>query len=143
MTVRHRGSSSSRKGYIEYGVSDRFFYETEVMPPQSLPAVNEKLGKSFTGTAGGLTRHASLRRLRCLWNSRTEILLARCRAHVRRKFFESREESPRFVDLILRHIGRLYAVDRRCRQSGMSPKSRLVHRQAASRMILDRLFERV
>ena len=71
--------------------------------------------------------------------SRTEILLARCWAHVRRKFFESREESPWFVEMVLRHIGHLYAVDRHCRLSGMSPKLRLVHRQAASRMILSRL----
>jgi len=71
--------------------------------------------------------------------SRTEIILARCWAHVRRKFFEAREESPRFVEMVLRHIGHLYAVDRHCREKSLSPKLRLVRRQSDSRMVLDRL----
>jgi transposase len=71
--------------------------------------------------------------------TRTEIILARCWAHVRRKFFEVREDSPRFVEMILRHIGHLYAVERHCREKSLSPKLRLVRRQSDSRMALKRL----
>lgn len=67
------------------------------------------------------------------------VILARCWAHVRRKFWEAREEAPWLADLVLRLIGHLYAVDRRCRERGHSVKLRLVQRQADSQASLMRL----
>jgi len=69
----------------------------------------------------------------------TEVILARCWAHVRRKFWEAREEAPWLADLVLRLIGHLYAVDRRCRDRADGPKLRLVQRQADSKASLMRL----
>mgnify|MGYP006275095853 CR=1 FL=1 len=67
------------------------------------------------------------------------ITLAGCWAHVRRAFFEAREEAPRLVGWILQQIRWLYALERRLRENRAGPRLRQAVREAESGMILRRL----
>lgn len=70
------------------------------------------------------------------------IVLAGCWAHVRRKFHESRESSPRLAGWILRQLQHLYAIEARLRENKTGPALRLAVRAHQSRPVVDRL-ERV
>lgn len=39
-----------------------------------------------------------------------------CHAHVRRKFFEARDQEPRLVAWILRQLGHLYRIEKELRE---------------------------
>jgi transposase len=67
------------------------------------------------------------------------IELAGCMAHVRRKFYEAREQAPKVAGWILQHMRNLYKIEGQLRQSRAGPKLRQVRRAAASRMIMTRL----
>jgi len=70
------------------------------------------------------------------------IALAGCWAHVRRKFHESLESSPRLAGWILRQLQHLYAIERHLRDHRAGPALRLAIRAHQSRPIVERL-ERV
>ena len=70
------------------------------------------------------------------------LRLAHCWAHVRRKFHESRESSPRLAGWILRQLQHLYAIEARLRENKTGPALRLAVRAHQSRPVVDRL-ERV
>jgi transposase len=70
------------------------------------------------------------------------VALAGCWAHVRRKFHESQESSPRLAGWILRQLQHLYAIEARLRESKAGPVLRLAIRAHQSRPIVNRL-ERV
>lgn len=67
------------------------------------------------------------------------IMLAGCWAHARRGFSEARGSAPRTCAWVLRHIGHLYEIERRLRESGTGPRLREATRAAQSAMILRRL----
>lgn len=67
------------------------------------------------------------------------ILLAGCYAHVRREFFEAKEQSPQVAGWILRQIRNLYLVERRLRKERAGPRLRQAIRASESRMIHERL----
>jgi transposase len=67
------------------------------------------------------------------------IVLAGCMAHVRRKFYEAREQSPRIAGFILRHIQHLYELEARLRKTRAGPNLRQAHRSSLSRPVLARL----
>lgn len=69
------------------------------------------------------------------------IALAGCWAHVRRKFYEARDEAPRRAGWIVRQVAHLYRIEARLRQAGAGPKLREAVRAAESATILDRLFK--
>ncbi len=62
-----------------------------------------------------------------------------CRSHVRRKFFEATEQSPRLVAWILRQLAHLYHIEKRLRETKAGPALRQAVRAAESRMIHRRL----
>jgi transposase len=70
------------------------------------------------------------------------VALAGCWAHVRRKFHESQEASPRLAGWILRQLQHLYAIEARLRENKAGPALRLAVRAHQSRPVVDRL-ERV
>jgi transposase len=70
------------------------------------------------------------------------IALAGCWAHVRRKFHESLESTPRVAGWILRQLQHLYAIEARLREGKAGPALRLAVRAHQSRPIVERL-ERV
>lgn len=67
------------------------------------------------------------------------IKLMGCHSHVRRKFFEATEQSPRLVAWILRQLAHLYQIEARLRETKAGPALRQAVRAAESRMIHRRL----
>jgi len=78
---------------------------------------------------------------RAFANGRKErkIELAGCWAHVRRKFHEAREQSPKTAGGLLRQIQHLYRVEARLREQRAGPKLREAVRAHESRPIVERL----
>ena len=67
------------------------------------------------------------------------IKLMGCHSHVRRKFFEATEQSPRLVAWILRQLAHLYQIEKRLREAKAGPELRQAVRAAESRIIHRRL----
>lgn len=67
------------------------------------------------------------------------ITLAGCHAHLRRKFFEARNQSPQLVGWILRQISHLYRIESELRAAKAGPALREAIRASQSRMIHRRL----
>ena len=67
-----------------------------------------------------------------------QITLVGCWAHCRRNFVEALQEDRR-VGWFVRHIGHLYAVEKKLRECRAGPKLRAARRAAESRLVLDRL----
>ena len=67
------------------------------------------------------------------------ITLMGCHAHVRRKFFEAQDQSPRLVGWILRQLAHLYQIEKQLRETQASPVLREAMRAWQSRPIHQRL----
>lgn len=76
---------------------------------------------------------------RAFAKERQGIALAGCWAHVRRKFVEALESSPRLAGWILRQIQHLYRVEAGLRERRAGPKLRAAMRAWQSRPIVERL----
>ena len=72
-------------------------------------------------------------------NGRNGVELAGCWAHVRRKFHEALEPSPRTASWILRQIQHLYRIEARLRENGLGPQLRVAIRCAESKPIVERM----
>jgi transposase len=75
-----------------------------------------------------------------------EITLMGCHAHVRRKFFEAKDQQPRLLAWILRQIGHLYRIEKELREAKAGPALREAVRASQSHMIhrrLKKLFDRL
>jgi len=68
-----------------------------------------------------------------------EIILIGCMAHLRRGFFEAREQAPSIAGWILNQIGILYGWEEDLRQSRAGPALREARRASQSRMVMKRL----
>jgi transposase len=71
------------------------------------------------------------------------IKLMGCHAHMRRKFFEATEQSPRLVAWILRQISHLYQIEARLREAKSGPSLRQAVRAAESNPIHQRLHKAI
>jgi transposase len=71
--------------------------------------------------------------------SNGRVRLAACWAHARRKFDEAKETTPGAAGAVLLLIARLYQIEKRLRDVGVSAKLRAVTRQQHSRMIVARI----
>ena len=71
--------------------------------------------------------------------NRRTITLAGCWAHVRRKFHDALESSPRTAGWLLRQIQNLYRVEARLREQGAGPRLRWSVRSHQSRPLVERL----
>jgi len=67
------------------------------------------------------------------------IALAGCWAHLRRKFHEALEQSPKTAGWIMRQIQHLYRVESRLREQRVGPRLRQAVRAHQSRPIVQRL----
>jgi transposase len=76
---------------------------------------------------------------RAFANGRHGIELAGCWAHVRRKFFEAREQSPKLAGWLLGQIQYLYRVEARLREHRAGPQLRAAVRASESRPVVARL----
>lgn len=70
---------------------------------------------------------------------KSAILLAGCWAHVRRKFYDALEQTPRTAGWLMRQIQHLYRVEARLRQHPAGPKLRQATRAHQSRPIVARI----
>src|SRR5580704_2018262 len=76
---------------------------------------------------------------RAFANGRSGIELAGCWAHVRRKFHEALEQSPKTAGWVMRQIQHLYRVEARLREHRAGPKLREAVRARESKLIVERL----
>ena len=67
------------------------------------------------------------------------ITLAGCWAHVRRKFYEARESSPRLAGWLLGQIQHLYRIEAHLRAQRAGPNLRAAMRASQSRPIIKRI----
>ena len=67
------------------------------------------------------------------------VMLAGCWAHVRRKFYDAREQQPRVSGWFLRQIQILYQVEATLRENKSGPVLRSALRASASRPVVERL----
>jgi transposase len=68
-----------------------------------------------------------------------QIVLAGCLAHVRRKFYDAREQAPKVVGWILQHLRHLYELEDQLRKARAGPKLRQAQRASLSQSVLRRL----
>jgi hypothetical protein len=68
-----------------------------------------------------------------------KIKLAGCWAHVRRKFYEALEQSPRGAGWIVRQIQHLYEIEARLRKHRAGPALREAVRKTESRPLIERI----
>jgi transposase len=96
----------------------------------------------FTGTLqcdGYAGYGAFASRRSCAPDSPGAITLAGCWAHVRRKFHDALEQTPRTAGWVLRQIQHLYQVEAPLRKLRAGPRLRLAVRAHQSRPIVERL----
>ncbi len=70
-----------------------------------------------------------------------QIQLSGCYAHVRRKFFEAKEQAPQVAGWLLRQIQHLYKVEAELRSERAGPRLRQAHRSARSRPVHERIHQ--
>lgn len=115
------GNGKTRLGYLwvcgRPGSDALFHWE-----PSRAAAVLEKIiPEDFIGT----TQCDGYEAYDCFARRRGErIVLAGCMAHVRRKFYEAQDQSPRVAAWILRQFQALYAVESSLKESGAGPRLR-------------------
>jgi transposase len=77
---------------------------------------------------------------RAFANTRGQMIeLAGCWAHVRRKFYEALEQSPRVTGWLLRQIQHLYRIEADLREHRAGPRLRQAVRASQSRPMVERL----
>ncbi|WP_116108822.1 IS66 family transposase, partial [Lewinella sp. IMCC34191] len=64
-----------------------------------------------------------------------------CLAHIRRKFFDAREQHPQLAELALAAIGFLYHVEAHCRRQNRSAAERLALRRRLSLPVYEALLD--
>ena len=77
---------------------------------------------------------------RAFVNGRSDtIKLAGCWAHIRRKFYEALEQSPRVAGWLVRQIQHLYRIEANLREHRAGPRLRQAMRASQSRPIVERI----
>jgi transposase len=103
---------------------------------QAATCLNNIIPVNFTGTVqcDGYSAYRSFA------NGRNgTIALAGCWAHMRRKFFEAQEQSPKTAGWIMRQIQNLYQVEARLREQQAGPRLREAIRAHQSKPIVERI----
>jgi len=67
------------------------------------------------------------------------VISSHCLAHARRNFVDEIENFPEECRYLLKRIGEVFAVDKECRQQGLSDEQRLHEHQLRSRPVMDEL----
>ena len=130
------GNGKTRQGYLWTGSrpqADVFFHwETS----RATACLDNVIPATFTGTiqCDGYAAY------RAFANGRGQnITLAGCWAHVRRKFYEARESSPRLAGWWLNQIQQLYRIEARLREHRAGPSLRAAVRASESRPVIKRI----
>ena len=130
------GYGRARQGYLWTGSrpGGDVFFRWEIS--RATACLDRVIPVNFTGTlqCDGYAAY------RAFANRRgTAITLAGCWAHVRRKFYEALESSPKTAGWIVRQIQNLYQVEALLREHRAGPKLRAAARAHQSRPIVERL----
>lgn len=70
-----------------------------------------------------------------------QVELISCLAHIRRKFFDAKDNHPALAEYALGQIQQLYAIEREARQAGMSATDRKALRLAKAKGIYEELLD--
>ncbi len=130
------GHGRVRQGYLWTGSrpkGDVFFrWETS----RATACLDQVVPANFTGTlqCDGYAAYRTFANRRG-----TAIELAGCWAHVRRKFYEAIESSPKIAGWIVRQIQHLYQVESVLREHRAGPRLRTSTRAHQSRPVVERL----
>jgi len=130
------GEGKSRLGYLwACGVPQGdglFHWETS----RAAACLDHLLPVDFRGTVqcDGYEAYDAFARRR----SQT-IVLAGCMAHVRRKFYDAREQAPQVAGWLLKQFAHLDHLEAQLRQARAGPDWRAAQRANLSRMVLARL----
>jgi transposase len=130
------GHGKTKQGYLWTGSrpgGDVFFrWETS----RATACLGRVVPTTFTGTiqCDGYAAYRSFAKGR-----EPSITLAGCWAHVRRKFYEARESSPRLAGWLLNQIQQLYRIEARLREPHAGPNLRAAVRASQSRPIVRRI----
>lgn len=130
------GYGRTRQGYLWTGSrpGGDVFYQWQTS--RSAACLAEMVPRQFQGTVqcDGYSAY------RAFANERgPSIRLAGCWAHVRRKFFEALEYSPKAAGWIMRHIQHLYRVEASLREKKAGPQLRQAVRESQSRFVVGRI----
>ena len=130
------GNGQTKQGYLWTGSrpnGDVFFHwETS----RAAACLDHVIPATFTGTlqCDGYVAY------RAFANGRNPVItLAGCWAHVRRKFYEARESSPRLAGWLLGQIQQLYRIEARLREHRAGPALREAIRASQSRPVVKRI----
>ena len=93
------------------------------------------LGKDFAGKlqCDGYSAYPAFAK------GRAGVKLFGCMAHLRRGFFEAKEQAPGVAGWVLHQIGILYGWEEQWRESRAGPGARAAQRACHSRMVMERL----
>jgi transposase len=129
------GNGRAKQGYLWAGSrpGGDVFYRWQTS--RAAACLDNVIPVDFTGTiqCDGYSAYRSFA------NRRNGIELAGCWAHVRRKFHEALEQSPRTSGWVLRQIQHLYRVEARLRETKAGPQLRAAVRASQSKPIVQRL----
>lgn len=130
------GNGKTKQGYLWTGSrpNDDVFFHWETS--RAAACLDNVIPTTFTGTlqCDGYPAY------RAFANGRSQkITLAGCWAHVRRKFYEARESSPRLAGWLLGQIQQLYRTEARLREHHAGPALREAIRASQSRPIVKRI----
>ena len=132
------GNGKTKQGYLWTGhrPGGDVFYRWETS--RAAACLDKVVPVDFTGTlqCDGYAAYPSFANGR---TDKNKIELAGCWAHVRRKFFEAKEQTPRTAGWILRQIQHLYRVEAELREQKAGPQLRAAVRAWQSRPIVTRL----
>jgi len=130
------GYGRARQGYLWTGSRPRgdVFYHWE--QSRAAACLNAIVPPNFSGTlqCDGYSAYRAFAHDRG-----PGIRLAGCWAHVRRKFYDALELSPRTAGWIVRQIQHLYQVEASLRQQGAGPQLRKAQRESQSRPVVQRI----
>ncbi len=100
-------------------------------------------GESKLARFRGLIQCDGYSAYRALIKRYGEILLAGCLAHIRRKFYEAREQAPEVVMPILALIAKLYQIERNLQKIEAPPDCRELVRGVHARPLVAELKEEI
>jgi transposase len=129
------GNGKTKQGYLwtaNRPAGDVFYcWQTS----RAAACLDDIIPAHFTGTlqCDGYSAY------RAFANGRSGIELAGCWAHVRRKFYEALEQSPRTAGWLLRQIQQLYQIEARLRERHAGRRLRQAVRASQSRPVVKRI----
>jgi transposase len=129
------GHGKTRQGYLWTGnrPGGGVFYHWQTS--RAAACLDQLIPANFTGTlqCDGYSAY------RAFASGRKGIELAGCWAHVRRKFYEALEQSPRTSGWLVRQIQQLYRIEQEWRDQRAGPHLRQAIRSSQSRPVIQRL----